>query len=89
VAEATGLTVCNNAVERTAFSGSQTRKSLRERIENVEGAFRPTGKTDLKGKHILVVDDIVTSGATVCSCVECLMPTDGLKVSVMSLGVVK
>ena len=89
VAEATGLALCTNAVERTSFASSQTRKTLRERMENVEGAFHPTGKADLRGKHILVVDDIVTSGATICSCVECLLPTDGLRVSVMSLGVVK
>ncbi len=89
VAEVTGLPIVHDAVERISFSGSQTRKSLRQRMENVEGAFRWTGKANLQDKHLLVVDDIVTSGATVCSCVESMMPHCNLRVSVMSLGVVK
>ena len=89
VAEATGLPVVTNAVERIAFTDSQTRKSLRQRMENVDGAFRLTGKTDLHGLHILIVDDIVTSGATVCSCVEPMLAAGDVKVSVMSLGVVR
>jgi predicted amidophosphoribosyltransferase len=76
-------------VERVSFSESQTRKNLRERMENVENAFRATGKGDLNGKHLLVVDDIVTSGATICACVDALKKVADIKVSVFSLGVVK
>ena len=89
VAEATGLPVVANAVERVVATETQTHKSLRQRMENVEGAFRLTGKADLHGAHVLVVDDVVTSGATVCSCVEAMMSAGELKVSVLSLGVVK
>ena len=89
VAEVTGLPIMNDVVERITFGESQTRKSLRQRMENVEGAFRWTGKATLQDKHILVVDDIVTSGATICSCVEAMLPYCNIQVSVMSLGVVK
>ena len=89
VAEVVGLPIVEQAVERVSFTGSQTRKSLQERMENVEGAFRSTGKVDLCGRHVLVVDDIVTSGATICACVEALKAYTDLKVSVLSLGVVK
>ncbi len=89
VAEVARRPVVTDAVERTDFKGSQTRKSLRERMENVEGAFRLTGKYDLTDKHLLVIDDIVTSGATVCACVEAMMASAHFKVSVLSLGVVK
>ena len=89
VAEATGLPMVCDAVVRTSFSESQTRKSLRQRMENVEGVFQWTGKADLHDKHLLIVDDIVTSGATVCSCVESILPHCDIRTSVMSIGVVK
>ena len=89
VAAVCGLPVVNDAVKRISFSESQTQKSLRERIENVEDAFRLTGKTNLQDCHVLMVDDIVTSGATICSCVRPMLEAAGLHVSVLSLGVVK
>ena len=89
VSEATHLPIVSNAVERTTFHGSQTQKSVAQRVDNVEGAFRLTGKVDLSHRHILVIDDIVTSGATICSCVAPMLSIPGLKVSVFSLGVVR
>lgn len=89
VAEVTGLPIDDHAVERVSFTGSQTHKNLQERMANVEKAFRCTHKTALSGRHVLVIDDIVTSGATVSACVEALLEAGDLKVSVLSLGVVK
>ena len=89
VAAATGLPVVSNAVKRISFTESQTHKSLRERMENVEDAFRLTGKVNLQNRHVLMVDDIVTSGATICSCVKSMVAESDLRVSVLSLGVVK
>ncbi len=89
VSEVTHLPVVTDAVERTTFHGSQTQKTITQRMENVAGAFRLTGKAELTGRHILVIDDIVTSGATICSCVEPMLSTQGLKVSILSLGVVR
>lgn len=89
VSEATSLPIVTNAVERVSFQGSQTQKSVAQRMENVKDAFRLTGKVDLSNRHILVVDDIVTSGATVCACVQPMLSAPGLKVSVLSLGVVR
>ncbi len=89
VAEVTGLPVVTDAVERITFVESQTHKTLRQRMESMENAFRVTGKVSLAGLHVLVVDDIVTSGATICSCVEPMVASGLKQVSVMSLGVVK
>lgn len=89
VSMVTHLPIVKDAVKRTTFHGSQTQKSVAQRMENVEGAFCLTGKADLTGRHVLVVDDIVTSGATICSCVEPMLTIPGLKVSVFSLGVVR
>ncbi|MBO4850466.1 MAG: ComF family protein [Prevotella sp.] len=89
VAQVTHIPIVNNAVERKAFVSSQTRKTLRERMENVEHAFEATGKADLEGKHILIIDDIVTSGATICACVNAMRDTADFKASILTLGVVK
>ena len=89
VSESTGLPVVTNAVERVSFHGSQTQKSVAQRMENVKDAFRLTRKADLTDRHILVVDDIVTSGATICACVQPMLDFPRLKVSVLSLGVVR
>ncbi len=89
VASVTGLPLVCDAVKRLSFKESQTQKSLRERMENVEDAFQLTGKVSLQNRHVLMVDDIVTSGATICSCAKPLLSAGGLRISVLSLGVVK
>ena len=89
VKEVTGIPIMDDAVERIAFDESQTHKSLAQRMENVENAFRAREDIDLDGKHILIIDDIVTSGATICACVKALMNCGDIKVSVMSLGMAK
>ena len=89
VASVTGIPIAEKVVDRIRYTESQTHKSMRERMENVEDAFRLTGKVDIVGRHILMVDDIVTSGATICSCVEAMKASGKFPVSVLSLGVVK
>lgn len=89
VAEVADLPIVANAVERVVATETQTHKSLRQRMENVENAFRLTGKVDLQGRHVLIVDDVVTSGATICACAEAFLKEGGVKVSVLSLGVVR
>lgn len=49
-------------------TSSQTSKSRIERIENVEHSFMVSSCSNLNGKHILLVDDVVTTGATLESC---------------------
>ena len=85
----TGIPIITNAVSRTVFHGSQTQKNQWQRMENVENAFKATGKVDLSGKHILMVDDIVTSGATIYICAQALLATADFKISVLSLGMAK
>ena len=89
VSDVTGIPIMADAVKRTAFDESQTHKSLAQRMESVENAFRAREGIDLDGKHILIIDDIVTSGATVCACVKALTNCGDIKVSVMSLGMAK
>ena len=71
---------------RKANSDSQTRKSRYERWRNVETVFAVKNPESLKGKHILLIDDVITTGATIEACVNELLKLDGTKVSVATLA---
>lgn len=89
VSEITGIPILTNIVRRISFNESQTHKNRIMRAENVEQAFRLIAGSNLVGKHILLVDDVVTTGATVCACAEALQVKGKVKISVFSLGVVR
>ncbi|MBQ6652701.1 MAG: ComF family protein [Prevotella sp.] len=86
VAEATGLPIYNKVVRRNTFNESQTRKNRWERMESVEEAFELLNPGRIHGRHVLIVDDVVTTGATVCACAKELAKAGEVRVSVMSLG---
>ncbi|MGB0916044.1 MAG: ComF family protein [Flavobacteriales bacterium] len=58
------VAVRNNGLTRTVASESQTRKSRFDRTENVESVFQVDNPNYIKGKNVLLVDDVVTTGAT-------------------------
>jgi predicted amidophosphoribosyltransferase len=76
-------------VARTVFKGSQTNRGRWDRNENVEKAFLLTDGESVRGKHLLLVDDVVTTGATVIACAKELVKAGDVKVSVLSLGFAK
>jgi ComF family protein len=84
---AAGLPVDVKILERKVSTGTQTRKSRYERWANVEGTFNVTDPQSLEGRHILLVDDVITTGSTIESCVNELLKIDGVKVSVVTLAV--
>ena len=86
VSEATGIPVLRDTVRRTAFSKSQTELGRWGRMENVEGLFRLADAAPLRGRHILIVDDIVTTGATIMACAKALKGAGDIRLSVMTLG---
>lgn len=67
---------------RKSFSGTQTRKSKYERWENVENIFSLKNEHLIKNKHILLVDDVITTGATIEACAQCLLRVEGVRISV-------
>lgn len=66
---------------------TQTKKSVYERFENTEGIFECTEIKTLAGKHVLLVDDVLTTGSTIEACVRALLQIEGIKVSIFTLAV--
>ncbi len=87
ISDSTGIPVDSVTLLRKNLSTTQTKKSRYERWTNVEGIFCVTDETAVRDKHILLVDDVITTGSTIESCVTELLKTDGVKVSVISLAV--
>lgn len=71
---------------RKTYSASQTRKSRHERWENVYGIFEIHDKSLFREKHILLVDDVFTTGATMESCATAVLEAEDSKVSLAVLG---
>ena len=89
ISRETGIKACTTAVRRTTFHESQTQKSWWERQENVEGVFHLHTAKPVTGKHLLLVDDVMTTGATVTACARELLKAGDVRISVLTLGFVK
>ena len=86
ISESTGLPVDSVTLARTSASATQTKKSRYDRWTNVEGIFSLSSMENIKGKHVLLVDDVITTGSTIESCVTELLKTEGVRVSVVALA---
>lgn len=82
----TNLPVLNNVVERMVFIDSQTHKNRWERNENVQDVFKLVSPEQITNKHILIIDDICTTGATIISCCQEMMKAGGVQFSVLTVG---
>jgi ComF family protein len=71
---------------RTYASETQTRKSRFNRWENVKEIFQITDADKIAGKHVLLVDDVITTGATIEACATHLLEAEGTRVSVASMA---
>ncbi|MGI6338941.1 MAG: ComF family protein [Bacteroidales bacterium] len=86
ISAVTGILVDTGALVRTAGTKTQTRKSRYDRWVNVEGIFRIEGYDRILNKHVLLVDDVITTGSTVESCANAILATEGTRVSVLALA---
>lgn len=71
---------------RKDHSDSQTKKSKYERWENVGSIFKVGRKEELFGKHVLLVDDVITTGSTLEGCCLALQEIEGIKISIGTLA---
>lgn len=65
---------------------SQTRMHVSERIENMKDAFEVLNPSSLTNKHVLLVDDVITTGSTFESCARELLKLNNTRVSILSIA---
>jgi ComF family protein len=86
MASVTGKELNAKCLYRRTYSDTQTRKTKYERWENVEKIFSLRDPEMLSGKHLLLVDDVITTGATLEACAQVLMKTEGIRISVAAVA---
>jgi len=80
------IPVLNNAVIRQQATQTQTRKHRTERWENVKDSFKVAKANEISGKHLLLVDDVVTTGATLEACGHVILQVANVKLSMATLA---
>jgi ComF family protein len=86
VSQVTGIPMMTDAVKRSLYTETQTRKTKVERWENVNGIFTLNTSVDLSGKHLLIIDDVLTTGATTTACADAFQQVPDIRISVLTLA---
>jgi predicted amidophosphoribosyltransferase len=86
MAEVLKVPILDKAIMRTRKTETQTHKSRVERWMNMEGKFRIEDPALLENRNILLVDDVITTGATLEACGYELMRAKGLLLSIATLA---
>ncbi|SDA39445.1 comF family protein [Algoriphagus alkaliphilus] len=75
-----------NLLERRKFTETQTKKSRLERLENVDEVFGLRQGENISGMRILLVDDVITTGATLCACSNVLLANGAKHVDLVTIA---
>lgn len=86
ISEVTNIPVLKNNVTRQRFTETQTKKHRTERWENVASSFKINNPREIKNKHVLLVDDVVTTGATLEACGAEILKVEGAMLSIATLA---
>lgn len=89
LAEALQMPVNYEALKRIRFEASQTRKGKVSRRENVSDVFTVTNAEAIRGKRVILVDDVLTTGATLEACAHQLLKAGCQSVGVLTLAAVR
>lgn len=82
----TGLPLLADTLRRTRHTRQQKGLTRAQREKNVQGAFSVLGAEAIKGKTILLVDDVITTGATLDACTQALLKAGAAQVNVLTLA---
>lgn len=89
ISDITKIPVVTNVLKRRFFRQSQTTLSRQDRQENVTDMFCLSKADVLQDKHVLLVDDICTTGATLTACANVLKEIPSVRISILTLGLTK
>ena len=73
-------------LQRVKFSNTQTKEDRFQRWENVEQIFEVARPENIEGKHVMIVDDVITTGSTMEACINEISKVEGCKVSVATMA---
>lgn len=85
IAESFGVPVLKDVITRSQHTDTQTRKKRIERWQNMEGKFVLANPSAIENKHLLLIDDVITTGATLEACGAELLKAKNSKLSIATL----
>ena len=87
IKEMTGIPLRTDAVVRVRNTETQTHKTAQERYENMQQVFQRSASIEsLQGKHVLLIDDVLTTSATLTACADALQKVPDLTISILALA---
>lgn len=86
ISEILGVPIAEHCLVRSVFTDTQTKKSREERYQNVKDIFELKNAEKLRNKHVLLVDDVLTTGATLMSAGKALFDVEGIKINVATVA---
>ena len=86
ISKITGIPIYNNVVKRGEFVQSQTLLGTWQRRQNVDDAFKLVNGNMLEGQHVMLIDDVITTGATIIACGKQLAMIPYVTISVLTLA---
>ena len=89
MAEILSIPILNRVITRPQHTETQTKKGRIERWKNIEGKFQLIDMQTIQNKHLLLVDDVVTTGATLEACGNELLTAENVRLSIATLCVAK
>jgi ComF family protein len=87
IGQATSCDVRTDILARQRKTDSQTRKTRVQRVENMAGAFAVTNSNTITGRHLLLCDDVLTTGATLEACALALKQAADVKISIATIAI--
>ena len=86
LSNSTNIKYNNQLLVRTKYNKTQTKKSKNERQDNVQNIFEVNYNENDFGKHFLLIDDVITSGATLELCAKALLKIPNSKISIITIA---
>ncbi len=87
LAQVLGVDVDRSSLFRNRFTETQTKKSRFDRWKNVSEKFSIADNNNLNGKHVLLVDDVLTTGSTLEACAQSILKAGDVKLSIATIAI--